>query len=195
MQNPNTESTSVTSSALPSSDFLSKYGLQQTDSNDQKHYKHRALGGLFQPNTHSSNRAYGRSTALDHFFKAALARLTFGITPIGMAKVWFDWSLHLSFSPSKQLQLLEKAQELSVKFTQYTIDTSLSPTTESCVVPQENDNRFSSKEWCLWPFNLIYQNFLMYQEWWQTATTNVDGVAEESEKAVAFTTRQMLGKL
>ena len=40
---------------------------------------------------------------MDRAYKANLARMTFGITPAGLANIWFDWMSHLAISPGKQI--------------------------------------------------------------------------------------------
>jgi polyhydroxyalkanoate synthase len=54
------------------------------------------------------------------------------------------------------------------------------------------DRRFADPEWRRWPFNLYQQSFLLMQQWWQAATTNVRGVSRHDEAVVSFIARQLL---
>ena len=46
--------------------------------------------------------------------------------------------------------------------------------------------------WRAPPYDLYYQSFLLIQQWWHNATTDVRGVTQADEKIVAFGTRQWL---
>lgn len=58
--------------------------------------------------TERPNIGFYSTHALDQAFKANLARLTAGITPAGLASAYFEWWIHLTLSPGKQLELGEK---------------------------------------------------------------------------------------
>ncbi len=132
--------------------------------------------------------------ALDRAFKANLARLTAGITPAGLSSIYFDWLSHLMLSPGKQLELVEKAGRKAERFFRYAGQTVLDADTPPCISPLPQDRRFQHESWHQWPYNFMYQAFLLTQQWWHNATTDIDGLEPERERVVQFTTRQLLDR-
>ncbi len=127
--------------------------------------------------------------SLDRAVKAQLARLTMGVTPFGLSTSFFNWWIHLASSPGKQVQLMEKAARKAARFA---ITSSQQGRENPCILPLEHDNRFDAPEWQQWPFNLIYQNFLLTQQWWYNATNDIDGMSRRDEQVVSFMARQIL---
>ena len=135
---------------------------------------------------------YYAAQTVDRAFKANLARLTAGISPAGLARVYFDWLSHLALSPGKQLELVEKAARKVARFSRYAGQTAINPRTPPCIDPLPQDRRFANTAWQQWPYNFFYQSFLLNQQWWHNATTEIDGLAPESERVVSFIARQMM---
>src|ERR1700758_1981012 len=129
---------------------------------------------------------------LDRTFKANLARLTQGITPAGLARAYFDWFTHLMLAPGKQLQLVEKTGRKAARLAIYAAKAAADPKTPPCIEPLPHDRRFNEAGWRRWPYNLIYQSFLLEQQWWHNATTAIDGLSRRSQAVVSFVTRQLL---
>jgi len=133
------------------------------------------------------------SVAVDRAFKANLARLTNGISPAGQAAALFNWMAHLSLSPGKQMELTEKAARKFARLMLYAGTNALNPkATAPCIEPLPQDHRFDDPAWRQWPFNLVYQSFLLTQQWWDNATTDIDGLSKADEHEISFTMRQML---
>lgn len=131
--------------------------------------------------------------ALDKGLKASVAKFTAGLSPIALAAAYSDWALHLAAAPGKQLQLLEKAAKKSSKFANYAAFCSAHPgAPKTCIDPLPQDRRFRSENWQKWPFDMIYQGFLLNQQWWYNATTGVEGVTQQHENVVEFAARQIL---
>ncbi|SDI68179.1 PHA/PHB synthase family protein [Billgrantia gudaonensis] len=134
------------------------------------------------------------SHALDRAFKANLARLTAGISPAGLASVYFEWLAHLALSPGKQVELGEKALRKSLRLSQYAQRLARDPAAPPCIDPMAHDRRFAGEAWQQWPYNVIHQSFLLTQQWWHNATTEVEGLPPQRERVVNFVTRQLLDR-
>ena len=132
--------------------------------------------------------------AVDRAFKANLARMTAGISPAGLASLTFDWLAHLAISPGKHMELTEKAGRKAARLLQYAGQAAADPGTPPCIEPLPQDRRFSGAAWRHWPYGLIYQSFLLTQQWWHNATTDVDGLSDADERALDFVARQMLDR-
>lgn len=132
------------------------------------------------------------AVTLDKAFKGNLARMTAGITPAGLARVYFDWLAHLALSPGKQLELTDKGLRKLTRFVRYATQAAIDPDTPPTIEPLPQDRRFTDSAWQSWPYNLYYQYFLLNQQWWHNATTGIDGLSPGSERVVSFITRQLL---
>ncbi|MFX0546349.1 PHA/PHB synthase family protein [Roseovarius sp. S1116L3] len=131
--------------------------------------------------------------ALDKGVKAAQARFTAGLSPIALAMAYSDWALHLASAPGKQLELVEKAGRKIWRFANYAALCAHDPDThETCITPLPQDKRFRGEAWQKWPFNAMSQAFLLNQQWWHNATTDVEGVTARHSEVVTFAARQML---
>ncbi len=133
------------------------------------------------------------SDVFDRALHASVARGTGGLSPAALAKAYWDWAAHLTMSPGKQMRLLEKAVRNNLRLINYVGRCALNPENAStCIDPLPHDRRFSGDGWGRPPFNLIYQGFLLNQQWWHYATTGVSGVTRRHENMVDFASRQLL---
>nr|WP_246035987.1 alpha/beta fold hydrolase [Aliishimia ponticola] len=131
--------------------------------------------------------------ALDKGLRAAIAKFTAGLSPIALTAAYADWALHLTAAPGKRLELMEKAARKSWRLANYATFCATNPgATETCIDPLPQDHRFRSENWQKWPYNLMYQSFLLNQQWWYNATTGIEGVTQQHENVVEFAARQML---
>ena len=129
----------------------------------------------------------------DRSLHAAVARFTAGLSPAALAHAYLDWATHLFYSPGKRLQLVDKAVRKAVRFANYASHcVPLGHQPPCCIEPLPQDKRFVGDAWQKWPYNLIYQGFLLHQQWWHNATTGVYGVTRQHEDVVAFAARQIL---
>jgi polyhydroxyalkanoate synthase len=131
-------------------------------------------------------------TSFDRLLHASLGRFTLGLSPAALWLAYADWGVHLCGSPGKCQQLAEKAVRKTVRFAIYLLHFASEPACPPCIEPLPQDHRFRSEAWRHWPFNVVYQAFLLNQQWWHSATTGVGGVSAHHEQVVSFVTRQLL---
>jgi polyhydroxyalkanoate synthase subunit PhaC len=135
---------------------------------------------------------------LDRMLHASLGRVTQGLSPTTLIGAYMDWAIHLATSPSKQQQLTDKALRKWHRLMLYALESARESTRSDgcgctpCIQPLEHDKRFADPLWQQPPYNLIYQSFLLNQQWWHNATTDVRGVSAHHEHMVNFLARQWL---
>ncbi|SMX48874.1 PHA/PHB synthase family protein [Maliponia aquimaris] len=130
---------------------------------------------------------------LDHAMHASIARYSHGLSPAALMGAWFDWAMHIAAAPGKRLQLAEKAADKARRHARFVAHCAGSAEKQSpCIEPLPQDDRFRGDAWQAMPFNVIYQGFLLQQQWWHNAVTGVPGVTAEHERQLQFLTRQLL---
>jgi polyhydroxyalkanoate synthase len=146
-----------------------------------------------EPSARDSYAVTAIADITDRSLHAAIARFTAGLSPAALAHAYLDWATHLAYAPGKRLQLVDKAIRKAVRFANYTSRCAMQGGKgECCIEPLPNDNRFDGDEWQKWPYNFIYQAFLLQQQWWHNATTGVRGLSSQHENMVEFASRQVL---
>ncbi|WP_036167056.1 alpha/beta hydrolase [Massilia sp. 9096] len=129
--------------------------------------------------------------AADLLLNGWLGRLTGYLSPAALAGAWQDWASHLLLSPSKQLELVLQGQSAALRWLQFCADaTRQCPATS--LQPLAQDKRFADPAWQAWPWNAVSQAFLLTEQWWQRATTEVRGVSPHHTDVVSFVARQLL---
>ena len=129
---------------------------------------------------------------IDRYYNGLLARSTFGVSPAGLIRIGCNWWAHWLLSPGKQLQSLEKAAKKTFAAWRYAWLAAFDQSCESCIEPLQQDSRFADPAWQRWPFNVIYQSFLLAQQWWHITVGDVRGVPPEDNRVVSFAARQLL---
>jgi len=127
----------------------------------------------------------------DRMLHAGMARLTQGLSPASLAAAAGDWLTHLALSPGKQQQLGEKVLRKLNRLLLYMSQRARGPSAP-CIEPLPQDRRFQHPDWQQYPFNVIYQAFLLQQQWWYNATTEVRGVTPHHEQVMTYVARQLL---
>ena len=130
---------------------------------------------------------------LDHKMQSAISRFTLGLSPAALMGAWFDWATHITAAPGKRLELAEKAADKLQRQTRFALRCATSSDkVEPCIAPLPQDNRFRGDAWQTKPYNMIYQGFLLQQQWWHNVVTGVPGVTKQHEQELQFLTRQVL---
>lgn len=130
---------------------------------------------------------------MDRSLHATMAHYSAGLSPMAQMAAYWDWAAHLAFSPGKRMQLAEKAGKKWLRLANHAMRRTLQVDgTEPCIEPLPQDRRFVHPAWQVPPFDLVYQGFLLTQQWWYNATTGVRGVTQQHERMVAFGARQFL---
>ena len=130
---------------------------------------------------------------LDRSLNYARSRFTQGLSPAALAEAYYDWLIHLGAAPGKQIQLSQKAWRKWLRLAHYIAASAPTQKQEGCCIePLPIDKRFSGEGWHGWPYDIIYQAFLLQQQWWHNATTDVRGVTKQHERQVEFAARQLL---
>lgn len=126
----------------------------------------------------------------DRTLHAMQARFSGGLSPAVLPLAMADWALHLAGQPGRQLAM---AHQLCADWTALTRQALGLPT--ETLAPAERDNRFTDPGWQKGPAAFAMQAFLRAENFWDKATTNVPGVARESERIVNFAARQFMDML
>ncbi|KPL68455.1 poly-beta-hydroxybutyrate polymerase [Erythrobacter sp. SG61-1L] len=134
----------------------------------------------------------GIAHTLDHLAMSTVAFATNALSPSTLIQSYFDWMLHLSVSPGKQLQISAKAGRKVMRLADYAMRKAGDGDVEPAIHPLPQDRRFDDPAWKQPPFDLISQAFLLGQQWWHAATTDVPGVSPHHEEVVSFVSRQLL---
>ncbi|WP_170608743.1 PHA/PHB synthase family protein [Ruegeria arenilitoris] len=125
---------------------------------------------------------------LDRTLRAGLAQSTGGVSPYSIFSAWNDWALHLSRSPGRQLELMERAHKDAVKLL---VEASAKPS-QPLFASQPQDHRFDHPAWEHQPFQFWKQSFLAMQDWWDAATEPMPGLGKRDVDRIRFQVRQML---
>lgn len=139
-----------------------------------------------------NNQEKTRTIGLDDIFHSSLSKFFGWFSPASFYLAYFDWFAHLSMSPDKHLELthsfIEKYQvlfDLGMKLSDYNQCANV-------VECKSDDQRFKHALWRTFPFYFYSQNFLLWEKFWDEATTNIQGLSKHHERVVNFSTRQIL---
>ena len=127
----------------------------------------------------------------DRAARAAVARLSGGVSTHAFIEAWSDWAQHLARAPGRQMELAEHAQRNLLKL----MALATSPGGAPPFSPKPYDNRFDHEGWQKQPFQLWQQGFLAMQDWWDRATEPMRGLRPDDAERTRFLARQTLDVL
>ncbi len=125
---------------------------------------------------------------MDQVAGASFARLTGGVSPHSFIAAWSDWALHLSRSPGRQVELVERAQASALKLVAH----GMKGGTDAPFTPKPHDHRFDHPMWDKPPYSFWKQGFLAMQDWWDAATEPLPGLRKGNADRTKFQLRQSL---
>jgi polyhydroxyalkanoate synthase len=123
--------------------------------------------------------------SLARALREQLAAVTGGLAPDVYLNAWWDWYLNVAKDPPKQWQILQDGLTKALDSWSF----ALRSASGEPVAPAPGDARFAGDAWSKWPFNLYAHTFKNYSDWWQSAWSNVPGVAAESTRTLDFMAR------
>jgi polyhydroxyalkanoate synthase len=129
---------------------------------------------------------------IDRAIRAGIARWTGGLSPAALALAFADWQVHVAASPAKRLFLTEEAIGEALRFAEMIGTPRPAFRPWDMIKPNSNDRRFVDSDWELPGFNYLAQAFLLGEQWWHLATTDVSGLSRSNAAIVDFTMRQCL---
>ncbi len=141
------------------------------------------------PSVPSDSPPLNQSTDIDRLLHAGTARLTGGVSLIGLSLAWVDWASHLMTSPGRQAELMRNAAVEVMR----QCDTAIGEWSgRSIAASSDNtDRRFVSPNWKKPPYSILVQNFRAIEKWWDDAF-KIHGVSGRHQALLAFLTRQYL---
>jgi len=122
---------------------------------------------------------------VDRGARSLIGRTTGGLAPSAFWLAVADWSMHLGAAPGKQMLLAEKVLRAPAIVAARVFN-------PEARTPVSSDRRFASELWDTPPFCVMRDSFVLTEDWWQAATTDVRGMSATNEAALSFAVRQML---
>lgn len=133
------------------------------------------------------------AAALDTDVRAAISKITGGMSPIQLVNAYFDWLSHLAISPGKRDLLWQSLRAKLVELAgQAAAQIALKD--DAPAIPLQDQN-FSGDSWRQRPFNLLAHAYLTLKSWVHETSEDVAGVEPFHQDLVAFINEQILEML
>ncbi len=124
--------------------------------------------------------------------RQALAAFTQGSSPASLFAMYADWQVHLAMAPDKQMQLARTAAQHWLGWLGYLSQGCPDDAEKRPITPPRSDRRFRSDAWSKPAFAALAQGFLLTEDFWDQATSDVPGLDPAHDRAMTFMMRQML---
>jgi polyhydroxyalkanoate synthase subunit PhaC len=146
-----------------------------------------------QSSGHALDQTLMLETPADRILHSALARLSGGFSPMGIAEAWFDWAVHLGSSPGRMAEIIRSGMTEAAHVTETLIETASGQgVCLPCANSLPHDKRFRHESWQKWPFAVYAESFLGMERWWDEATRGVHGATKHHLDLLHFVGRQAL---
>jgi polyhydroxyalkanoate synthase len=134
--------------------------------------------------------------AIDHAFRAAVGKLSGGLSSTPYATAWTDWAVQLAASPGRQFELAADAMKRAADTMQFAARAAggekLPPADASAA---DADKRFVGDAWSQYPFNVYARAFQNSAGWLKELPKDMDGLEKYHGDLIEFTVRQWLDAL
>ena len=145
---------------------------------------------------HDLTRNAPSTDDLDKAFRAALGKMTGGLSTLPYTNAWADWAHQLSNSPGRQSELQQDAIARTLATFQFAARAmSGQPVPPNEGLPGAPDSRYAAPAWSQYPFNVWAHAFQQGAGWWQSLNQGVDGLPSSQADLVGFTVQQWLEAL
>ncbi|MEM9426722.1 MAG: alpha/beta fold hydrolase [Pseudomonadota bacterium] len=124
--------------------------------------------------------------------RQTLASATGGSSPASLMSMWTDWCVHLAMAPDKQIELAQVATDHWLDWMNFVAHGCPDDDSVRAIAPKRGDRRFLGAEWQKPPFAALAQGFLLSEDFWDQATSDVPGLDPAHDRAMTFMMRQML---
>ncbi len=138
------------------------------------------------------NTVQAETKAIDRLLHAFIGNSNGGNSPAAIYSAYIDWLSHAMMVPGKQAELAKNVARNLGRYAVYCARVMAQGKPDPIITPLPQDFRFSNPEWQKFPFNIMHQGFLLYEQWWHYATTGVPGVNRRNEEMVQFGARQFV---
>ncbi|WP_291882977.1 alpha/beta hydrolase [Maricaulis sp.] len=117
----------------------------------------------------------------DRAARAAMARLTGGVSPSAVLAPWADWAINLAAAPTHRSALGLKAMADGWALGSYALQRLAGLSDVEPPFPETGrDRRFADPGWRDLPFDLYAQSWAAADSWWHAATGPVRGMHERN---------------